>query len=102
MVHTRLTRIKVSPHTPTKGGRMPDFSQRKCINCGALYGDVADYCGRCGAQLPPPLSVVNEEEKRSHFACVCGNGKNHHVLVKPFGVEYCIACGKRISSATLH
>ena len=79
-----------------------DLPKRKCKNCGTLYGNIADYCGRCGTQLPPPLSPIKEAEKISYFACVCGNGKNHHVLAKPFGVEYCIACGKNISDATIH
>lgn len=81
---------------------MYNFQKRKCKNCGALYGDIADYCGRCGSPLPPPHSPVNEEEKQSHFAVVCGNGTNHHVLANPFGTEYCIACGERISFAVLH
>lgn len=88
--------------TAHKGGSMAGFPQRKCVNCNALYGDIADYCGRCGTKLPPPLSFIDEEEKRSHFAIVCGDGKNHHVLANPFGTEYCIACGKKISATTIH
>ena len=87
-----------------KEKRKPDFPQRKCTNtkCGALYGNMADYCGRCGTQFPPPQTPVDEEEKRSHRAVICNNGANHYVLAKPFGVEYCIVCGEKISSATRH
>lgn len=74
---------------------MTTFPKRKCTNCGAQYGILADYCGKCGTQLPlKRISMKLQKQKVEHYAIICKGGERHAVQAA-FGkkANFCIACG---------
>lgn len=66
-----------------------------CPKCSAEHGILADYCGRCGTQLPQKkLSMKLREQKAEHYAIICKGGERHAVQAAVGKkTNFCIACG---------
>jgi hypothetical protein len=82
--------------------------ERNCQKCGENCGNFAEYCKRCGAQLPPIFlseAELKESIERSSLIQLIFGGCGqlfHSFLQQSPEVIFCPSCGENLRPTVIN